>query len=100
MKIPDWVLEEISISIETANNSQSQLLSFRILERMTSRLGWRIIQDNPPLVDFELRGSDIGEIPEDLSELIKKTWRDARNSGSEQKALDLFSKMKDGLVGN
>lgn len=100
MKISNWILEEISASVEAAKNCQSQLLSFRILERMTHRLGWRVIQNNPPLVNFALKEGNIEEVPEAVSEIIKKTWVDARNSGSELKALDLFSKMKDNLVGN
>jgi len=48
-KVPDWISEEIKSTWEAARDSGSQMDAFKIFERLTDRLGYGRMQNNPSL---------------------------------------------------
>jgi hypothetical protein len=48
--VPDWAAEEIRATWRAARDAGNQLDSFRIIERMVDRLGYRRTKNNPSLV--------------------------------------------------
>lgn len=47
--VPGWVREEIKETWKTARQCGSQMEAFRIFERMTDRLGYGRMDNNPSL---------------------------------------------------
>ena len=50
--VPDWIRVEIKETWKTARQCGSQTEAFRLFERMTDRLGYGRLENNPSLAEF------------------------------------------------
>ncbi len=54
-EVPEWIADEIKATWNAAREAGGQMEAFRIFERMTDRLGYRRLKDNPSLA--KMRGN-------------------------------------------